>query len=144
MDSLTQLVDLANQLLKGADVGREYTMEYVVKRLETALDDYPHDPVIRSVAAVMNKQFSKGKLTTSQKELYSTFNHFAGLSANSMIKEAIGDLLYPVENAPKATVSNETVFSHRQTTPDLDMKIEHNPLENLFNKDVSAGTYFDP
>lgn len=144
MDSLKQLVDLASQLLKGADVGREYTMEYVVKRLEAALDEFPHDPVIRSVATVLNKQFDKGKLHTSQKELYATFNHFAGLSANSMIKEAIGDLLYPVDNAPKATVSNETVFSHRQSAPGLDLKIEHNPLENLFDKNASAGTYFDP
>lgn len=144
MDSLKQLVDLAGQLLKGADVGREYTMEYVVKRLEAALDEYPHDPVIRSVAAVINKQFGKGKLTTSQKELYATFNHFAGLSANSMIKEAIGDLLYPVETAPKATVGNETAFSYRQNAPGLDMKIEHNPLENLFDKNASAGEYYDP
>lgn len=144
MDSLKQLVDLANTLLKGADVGREYTMEYVVKRLEAALDEYPHDPVIRSVTAVMNKQFDKGKLSTSQKELYATYNHFAGLSANSMIKEAIGDLLYPVDNEPKATVGNETAFSHRQTAPGLDMKMEQNPLENLFEKNVSAGTYYDP
>jgi len=144
MDSLKQLVDLANNLLKGADVGREYTMEYVVKRLESALDEYPHDPVIRSVASVMNKQYSKGKLTTSQKELYATFNHFAGLSATSMIKEAIGDLLYPVDNAPKATIGNETVFSHRQTAPGLDMKIEQNPLEGLFDKNADQRAYFDP
>lgn len=144
MDSLKQLVNLANNLLKGADVGREYTMEYVVKRLESALDEYPHDPVIRSVTAVLNKQFDKGKLVTSQKELYATYNHFAGLSANSMIKEAIGDLLYPVENEPKATVGNQTAFSHRQNAPGLDMKVEHNPLENLFDKNVAAGTYYDP
>lgn len=144
MDSLKQLVDLANSLLKGADVGREYTMEYVVKRLEDALEEYPHDPVIRSVASVMNKQFTKGKLTTSQKELYATFNHFAGLSATSMIKEAIGDLLYPVDTAPKATIGNETVFSHRQTAPGLDMKIEHNPLNGLFDKNASENAYFDP
>ena len=144
MDSLKQLVDLAKDLLKGADVGREYTMEYAVKRLEAALDEYPHDPVIRSVAAVLNKQLDKGKLTTSQKELYATYNHFAGLSANSMIKDAIGDLLYPVENEPKATVGNETAFTHRQNAPGLDMKIEHNPLENLFDKNANAGTYYDP
>lgn len=144
MDSLKQLVDLAGQLLKGADVGREYTMEYVVGRLESALDEYPHDPVIRSVATVLTKQFNKGKLTTSQKELYATYNHFAGISANSMIKEAIGDLLYPVDNAPKATMGNETAFSHRQNAPGLDMKIEHNPLENLFDKNASAGSYYDP
>lgn len=143
MESLKQLMDLANQLLKGADVGREYTMEYVVKRLESALDEYPHDPVIRSVAAVLNKQLNKGKLTTSQKELYATYNHFAGLSAGSMIKEAIGDLLYPVDDEPKTTISNETVFTHRQNAPGLDMKIEHNPLKNLFNKNVNAGTYYD-
>lgn len=144
MDSLKQLVDLANQLLKGADVGREYTMEYVVKRLESALDEYPHDPVIRSVAAVLNKQFTKGKLTTSQKELYATYNHFAGLSANSVIKEAIGDLLYPVDSAPKATIGNETVFSHRQTAPGLDMKMEQNPLDGLFDKNANQKAYFDP
>jgi hypothetical protein len=144
MDSLKQLVNLANDLLKGADVGREYTMEYVVKRLESALDEYPHDPVIRSVATVLSKQFTKGKLTTSQKELYATYNHFAGLSANSMIKDAIGDLLYPVDNNPKATVGNDTAFSHRSHGPELDMNVEHNPLENLFDKNVSAGVYYDP
>lgn len=144
MDSLKQLVDLASQLLKGADVGREYTMEYVVKRLEGALEEFPHDPVIRSVAAVMNKQLTKGKLTTSQKELYATYNHFAGLSANSVIKEAIGDLLYPVDSAPKATIGNETFFSHRQNAPGLDMKIEQNPLEGLFDKNAAQKAYFDP
>lgn len=144
MNSLKQLVDLAGSLLKGADVGREYTMEYVVKRLEAALDEYPHDPIIRSVASVLNKQHGKGKLTTSQKELYATYNHFAGLSANSMIKEAIGDLLYPVDSAPKATIGNDTVFSHRSNAPELDMKIEHNPLTNLFDKNANAGTYYDP
>lgn len=145
MDSLKQLVDLANGLLKGMDPGREYTMEYVVARLDTALNEFPHDPVIRSFAQVINKQASKGKLVTSQKELYEVYNHFAGISANSMIKEAIGDLLYPHDNAPKAKISNETAYTYRPTNPELSLNIEHNPLENLFDKNATlTSVYYDP
>lgn len=143
-NELKQLVDLATGLLKEADVGREFTMDYVVSRLDSALDEYPHDPIIRSVAQVVNKQIKSGKMTTSQKELYSIYNHFAGLSSTSMIKEAVGDLLYPVENLPKATVSNETQYTHRANQNNLDIKIEHNPLENIFDKNISAATYYDP
>lgn len=142
-NELKQLLKLANGLLKGADVGREFTMEYVVARFEAALDEYPHDPVIRSVAQVIHKQASKGKLIASQKELYEIYNHFAGLSANSVIKEAVGDLLYPVSNAPKATTGNETAYTHRSNTPELDFKIEHNPLENIFDKNANATSYYD-
>lgn len=142
-NELKNLARTAMALVEGADVGKEYTMSYVCQRLEQALDEYPHDPVIRSVATVVNKQLSKGKLVTSQKELYSTYNHFAGINPSSMIKEAIGDLLYPVSNIPQATVGNETAVSYRQNSAPLDMKVEHNPLENLFDKNVNAGTYYD-
>ncbi len=144
MDPLKQLVGLASGLLKNADVGREYTMDYVVSRLENALDEYPHDSVIRSVAQVIEKQAKRGKLTTSQKELYDVYNHFASLSANSMIKEAIGDILYPSNKSPQATVSNVTEYTHRPTSPEMSFRIEHNPLENLFDKNIHAASYYDP
>lgn len=143
MEPLKQLIDLASQLLKEADTGQQYTMEYVIKRLETALDEYPHDSVIRSVAAVINKQSDNGKLITSQKELYSVFNRFAGMNANSMIKEAIGDILYPFENEKKGMISNETAYSYRPESAELNFKIEHNPLEDLFDKNKAAGTYYN-
>ncbi len=144
MDSLKQIADLARGLLKSADVGKEYTMEYVVSRLDGALDEYPNDPVIRSVAQVLNKQSKNGKLTTSQKELYEVYNHFAGLSANSMIKEAVGDILYVYDSAPKASISNQTEYSYRPNTEELSFNIAHNPLENLFDKKIEAGIYYDP
>jgi len=142
--SLKQLVDLANGLLKEADVGREYTIEYVVKRLDDAMDEYPSDPVIRSMAQVISKQAKNGKLTTSQKELYNVYNHFAGISSTSMIKEAIGDILYPTDNAPKATVGSETAYTYRSNSPDLNFKVENNPLENIFDKNINASSYYDP
>jgi hypothetical protein len=143
--SLKQLVDLANGLLKQADVGREYTMDYVIQRCEAALDKYPHDSVIQQVASVLNKQANKGKLITSQKELYSVYNSFARMNNNSMVKELLGDLLYPYDNSVKTKVGNETEYSYRATLPELDLTIEHNPLENLFDKQVSINTaYYDP
>lgn len=142
--SLKQLLHLANGLIKEADMGTEYTTKYVVGRFEAAIDEYPHDPVIRSVAQVITKQASKGKLVTSQKELYDIYNHFAALSANSIIKEAVGDLLYPVTNAPKSTISNETAYTYRSNTPELNFKVEHNPLENIFDKNANIKTYYDP
>jgi hypothetical protein len=142
--SLKQLVDLASGLLKSADVGREYTMDYVASRLESAMDEYPNDSVIRSVAAVIEKQAKNGKLITSQKEIYDVYNHFAGQNANSMIKEAIGDILYPAHKATEAKISNETAYTYRPTTPEISFHIEHNPLETLFDKNTNVTSYYDP
>lgn len=134
--SLKQLMKIANDLLKEADPGKEYTMDYVVERLDSAMNDYPHDPIISSVAQIVGKQVSKGKLTTSQKELYEIYNSFANLSSTSMVKEAIGDLLYPVET-PKPTMSSEDTFG-RQSGASVDLTIADNPLEGIFDKSKTA------
>ena len=133
-DSIKQIMALANELLKQADTGKEYTMGYVIKRLDAALDEYPHDPVLGSIAQVIHKQASKGKLTTSQKELYDLYNHFARYSANSMIKEALGDILYPVDNAPKTTTIDRADTFGRSDANDLDLTIANNELEGIFDK----------
>ena len=142
--SIKQLIDFANAFVKEADVGKEYTMEFVANRLENALQEYPHDSVISAIANVVGKQIEKGKLTTSQKDLYEIYNHYAGVNPLSNAKVALADLFYATDNAPKQTTGNTTAYSFRQDKPALDLTVEHNPLENIFNKQVDAGTYYDP
>lgn len=142
--SIKQLIDLANAFVKEADVGKEYTMEFVANRLENAIQEYPHDSVISAIANVVSKQIEKGQLTTSQKAIYEIYNHYAGVNPLSNAKVALADLFYATDNAPKQTTGNTTAYSFRQDRPSLDLTIEHNPLENIFNKQVEAGTYYEP
>lgn len=142
-NELKQLIEVANGLLKTADVGKEYTMEYIVSRLVAALDECPHDPVLHSMAQVIHKQAMKGKLIISQKELYEVYNHFSGFSSNSSAKEIIGDLLYKVA-IPELVVGNSTEVAFRENEKPLDIVIEDNPLSNLFDKDATTSSYYDP
>lgn len=143
-NELKQLSDIAHKILKQSDVGKEYTIEYVQRRLDNALDTHSHDPILLSMAQVINKYAAKGELIISQKELYGVFNHFAGFNGNSLIKEAIGDLLYPVDNAPKATIGTETAFGGRLDGQELNLGVEDNPLENIFDKTSEVQSYYDP
>lgn len=142
-NELKHLIDIANGLLKTADVGREFTMDYVVNRLNSALEEFPHDAIINSIAQIVHKQVKNGKLVTSQKELYDIYNHFAGLSTTSAIKEVLGDLLYK-PSITHIKMGSETEVSYRSTSPELDMKIEHNPLSSLFDKHATPTSYYDP
>lgn len=142
-NALKQLAKIADGLMKATDVGKEYTVEYVKQRLEAAIDEYPHDAVIRAMASAVGYKSAKGTLTISQKDIYNIYNHVAGLNANSEARNLLGDLFNKTAESPIKSGS-QTEYSVRAPQAELDMSIEHNPLSNVFDKTAVAGSYYNP
>lgn len=141
MNQLKILSDTAKQMLDKMESGKEYTLNYIQKRCESAIDDYPHDQVIRAMAQVFDKLGARGKLTITQKQIYEVYNQFAGLRAESEARHVFSDLLYK-KAADQIKRGNETEYSYRAPEQMLDVSVANNPLHSLFDT-KQVVSYYD-
>ncbi len=131
--NIKDLKSKAEKALARIQGDNEYNTKYVLRRLNSSLEKYPHDPVIGSVRDVMRKVASKQEFI-SKKELAKIHGHLSGLNKQSAFRDELGDLIFSEHNLDfiKKDASAMRVNAERNIETGLEKGSELEKMANEF------------
>ena len=138
MQDIREIGKFAQELLdKMKD--KEMPIDYVAKRVKSALNEHPRDVVLQGVASVINGQLQKNAFgVITQSEMGNLYNDLCVLNRDNKFKECLADLISETPEEEKRSAEQSRINYYDSSKADKPVELfnadEHQELNGIFDK----------
>lgn len=138
MQDIREIGKVAQEMLDRMS-DKEMPIDYVAKRVNSALDEHPRDVVLQGVASVVNRQLQKNALgIITQSEMGNLYNDLCVLNRNNKFKECLADLIPETPGAERGSAEQSRIGYYDSSKAGKPVELfnpeEHKDLNGIFDK----------
>lgn len=140
MQNLRDLGKIAKDVLDALDKSSEMPIDYVAQEVKKVYDDYPEDPVLKSIASVVIGKLHKNALSEMSKEEFAAlYDDVCMLNKNSCARDRLSHLM-PEYDKSGNKLSRDMGRTSQNLEP-LDTSVDMDGVDSVFKargSDVSV------